>query len=342
MHKSVIYSGLVAMLFLSIIEAMGISSRVTNDRRIAFEVASVKELPPGMIQPQTMHIDGGRVDCLMQLSRLVATAYNLKAFQISGPNWLDAQKYVIHAKIPDGATRDQVPEMLKSLLADRFKLVAHWERREQPVYALVVAKGGPKLQKAIEADNPPASHGLNAGGNSAEDSSDSYNTTDGKKITIKTEGHGQRTTVTSVTTGGRAGTVRSTTANGTVRLELPKVTLDVFAEEMLANMVGDRPVINKTNLNGYYHIIIEIPFVEYAQYITRPLRRDPDASLVLGPFAGRAASAPAAGTGMTAAEPSGDGALFRAVRKLGLILQSKKAPVKQLIIDRIDKSPTEN
>src|SRR5206468_10762336 len=60
--------------------------------------------------------------------------------------------YDITAKSEDDANEDQVGEMIKSLLGDRFKLTFHHETTELPVYALLVSKNGPKL-KASDGDN---------------------------------------------------------------------------------------------------------------------------------------------------------------------------------------------
>lgn len=68
-----------------------------------------------------------------------------------GPAWLDQKRFDIEAKFDVSEypkpTLDQRKVMLQQLLADRFKLVVHQESREIPLYALVVAKGGPKLEE---------------------------------------------------------------------------------------------------------------------------------------------------------------------------------------------------
>src|SRR5262249_9487472 len=58
----------------------------------------------------------------------------------------------IVAKIPDGATAAQAPQMLQALLVERFKLVLHRDTKEQSVMALVVGSGGPKLQETTAAE----------------------------------------------------------------------------------------------------------------------------------------------------------------------------------------------
>src|SRR4029077_19782644 len=78
-------------------------------------------------------------------------AYDVKTYQITGPDWLtalSAPRFDIVAKMPEGTNKDQVPEMLRTLLAERFKLTIHRENKEQSVYALVVAKGGHKMKEA--------------------------------------------------------------------------------------------------------------------------------------------------------------------------------------------------
>jgi len=79
---------------------------------------------------------------------ILAKAYSLQPSQIGGPGWIDEDRYDISAKIPAGQAPDQVPAMLQQMMVDRFKLAAHHESKEQPVYALLVANGGPKLKKS--------------------------------------------------------------------------------------------------------------------------------------------------------------------------------------------------
>jgi uncharacterized protein (TIGR03435 family) len=336
MKKFIIYSIFPAMLLPAISAiAMGNRSQGTTGHRPAFEVASVRKIPPGTSGQPGMKIDGARVDCQLRLIDLIATAYHLKtSLQIAGPDWLDSERIEIHAQMPEGATKDQVPQMLQSLLADRFKLAVHSEKRNQPVYALVVAKGGPKLQKAVETDIPPSSSGLNAGRSAGERT---LYTRDGQQIIIRQEGRG-----TSVRTGGRAGIVRtSTDANLAMRMELPKVTMDAFAEETLTEMVSDRPVVNQTRLKGSYRVSMELPLEALMMDMIRNLPRNSALGSGPTPFGTLPPPAAAKDAGMAASEPS-SGAVFRAVQKLGLKLESRKAPVEKLIIDHIEKSPTEN
>ena len=100
------------------------------------------------------------------LRNLISYAYNVRPFQISGgPKWIDTERFDIEARVatPDAVTPSEpkkvsgeprkTGERLKSLLADRFQVMLHAETKEQPVYALVVAKGGFKLQESTEVEN---------------------------------------------------------------------------------------------------------------------------------------------------------------------------------------------
>lgn len=126
-----------------------------------FEVASVKPNPD--LGGLTRYLPNGGIQFIgMPLRALVEIAYGVRPFQvIGGPGWIDTDGFDIDARPPrdssnpaDPATlsseRRKVGERLRSLLADRFGLTIHSETREQPVYTLVVAKGGPKLKEPAD------------------------------------------------------------------------------------------------------------------------------------------------------------------------------------------------
>jgi uncharacterized protein (TIGR03435 family) len=120
-----------------------------------FEVASVKPAAPlsdaDRNQRQVV-ADPGMIRYRYHTLRLLLqTAYDLPAAQISGPRWLDSDKYDIVAKIPAGATQEQVNLMLRNLLAERLGLAAHMEMREARAYEATVAKGGVKLKEPEKA-----------------------------------------------------------------------------------------------------------------------------------------------------------------------------------------------
>jgi uncharacterized protein (TIGR03435 family) len=90
----------------------------------------------------------------MPLKALIANAWHIDPRLVTAPAWLDDPdiQFAIHATMPEGATRAQIPEMLKALLGERFHLEAHTATAEQVGYALTVAKNGPKLKPAREMD----------------------------------------------------------------------------------------------------------------------------------------------------------------------------------------------
>ena len=79
------------------------------------------------------------------LMTLLMRAYGLKYRQISVPAWLAGDHYDVKAKLPESTTKDQIPRMLQSLLAERFGLKIHRESRAESGYALTIAKGGPRM-----------------------------------------------------------------------------------------------------------------------------------------------------------------------------------------------------
>ena len=86
----------------------------------------------------------------MPLKPVVIFAFGVSKDQIIGPSWLESDCFDVVAKLPQGSTTDQIPAMLRNLLAERFKLSAHEENRPSTIYALVVDKGGAKIKQAAE------------------------------------------------------------------------------------------------------------------------------------------------------------------------------------------------
>ena len=116
-----------------------------------FEVATVKPNNSGADAGFNRIMPGGRLSAEnAPLRTLIASAYNIRFSQLSGgPSWLDSAHYDIEARgqlKPGVKVADQMNRMLQSLLADRFKLKIHRETKEMPIYALTVARNGPKLE----------------------------------------------------------------------------------------------------------------------------------------------------------------------------------------------------
>ena len=124
--------------------------------RLTFEAASVRPVSPdgsgryfitgiaGSQDPGRFHY----TNCSLKV--LLHDAYNVEFFQLDGPSWIDSETFDIQATMPPDTTKEQLSEMLQSLLSERFHLQIHHEARELPIYTLSVAKGGPKLKESPE------------------------------------------------------------------------------------------------------------------------------------------------------------------------------------------------
>ena len=154
---------LAAPLALAQTSASHPTSAAKDAKPLAFEVSSI-HIHQGPIQAfMDFSSSGPRVRLEgYNLRGLVMETYNLRNFQISMPGLDEHQdiNYDITAIAPDGTTptRDDFRRMLQTLLADRFQLKAHFEKQSMPVYALVVANGGPRLKPAI--DDQHEIHGI--------------------------------------------------------------------------------------------------------------------------------------------------------------------------------------
>jgi len=152
---------IAAPIFLGLIASPPLQSQ--SQQPLAFEVASIKENKS--TDPRTgiamQFLPGGRLAVRnVVLNFLIAQAYNLppQSQRLSGgPDWIRNTRYDIEATaekgvIPEGTSvkvrDDKIRLMIQALFADRFKLVMRRETRELSVYAVTVAKNGPKLQKA--------------------------------------------------------------------------------------------------------------------------------------------------------------------------------------------------
>ena len=288
----------------------------------SFEAATVK--PSGPLDVQKIlsgkaqvgiTVTKGRVTMgFVPVSSLIMQAYKIKPHQLSGPAWMNEERFDITATFPEGATEEQLPAMLQQFLADRFGLTFHWNSEEKAVYALQVDKGGPKLKEA----EPPAQPTGN------EPKPDLVVGTGDNAVSMRQ--NGRSVTMSSAKTGA---VKMAMGPDGMMRMEIGKMTMAEFADAL--TQFVDRPVFDKTELKGSYQIALEMAMADMIQ-----LARKSGALSAMGPEVSAAlANVPGA------SDPSSN-SIFASIQKLGLRLESEKMPVQVLIVDKISKTPTEN
>ena len=121
---------------------------------LQFEVASLKHTvdrgAPGIIK--RLPGDRGYYGTNMPLMNYLTVAYQVRPSQITGPDWISTENFDLDAKAERPSTVDELHVMLQTLLLERFHMKLRHESKEQPAYALVVDKGGPKLAIHDAAD----------------------------------------------------------------------------------------------------------------------------------------------------------------------------------------------
>jgi uncharacterized protein (TIGR03435 family) len=331
MRRSLVSAGLTAFASLA---AFGQTAAAPP----AFEVASIKPTAPSTDGRVMRRVGGdpGLVDYTnVTLKIVLARAYGVKDYQISGPDWLDTEGFDIKAKVPDGVPKEQIPAMLQTLLAERFGLTLHKETKTLPVYALTVAKGGVKMKEvdaATVAANATAGRGGPLPGSPPPPGSMA---TGGANVSFNSSSSG-------VKINGGAPPPGAVTMmmgpNG--RILRGQMTMPRFADILAQNM--DRPVLDATELKGTYEI--ELNYM--------PDESDRMSGQLGAMFSRAAAAAGAPPSGHSGgANPAGTpeqktdapvGNLFQALQEKGLKLEQRKSPVEFLIIDKANKVPTEN
>jgi uncharacterized protein (TIGR03435 family) len=258
-----------------------------------FEVASIRAAPGDIDRLNVgVRVDGAMVICKsLALRDYIRIAYQVKEYQIAGPEWIGSTRYDINAKIPDGAPRSSLPAMLQALLAERFKMTLHREKREFNAYALVAAKEGVKLTPSPKDGSvesaPPESRG----------------------VTVQ---------------AGRGGTTVNFGEGSYIRvgehtIEAKKINLTQLMETLADYL--DRPAVDMTGLTGIYDINLEFSLDDL-----RNLLRS-------------------RGIYLTIPDSAGDSmgiSIVDSLKKLGLRLEPRKAPLEVLVIDRVEKTPIGN
>lgn len=276
----------------------------------AFEVASVKisePITPALVQSGRLQM-GVTIDALnvriskLSMFELITLAYQVKGHQVSGPSWMSNERYDIQAKLPEGGRRAQVPAMLQTLLAERFGMQIHKETRTFSVYSLTVARNGSNLKPSPPDENAPSVPAGQLRGG----------TSVGPGGMITSTGPGGNTRITPG-------------PGGNLHIEAKQMTLAAFAS--FINRYYDQPVIDMTELKGNYDFEIDVSGEE--------VRNGARAHGVIVP--NPAGAAPVE----SVADPSGV-SLAASLQKLGLRIESRKAPAEVIVVDKVEKVPTAN
>jgi uncharacterized protein (TIGR03435 family) len=215
---------------------------------------------------------------------------------------MEMEFFEIAAVLPPGATSEQEKVMWQNLLKDRFRLEAHRETRDLSVYSLVVGKNGPKLKASDPATEAADKEASAAAAGRPR-----------PKVTMGPDGFPQIPDDVKL-----PGSYILSLSSG----EFLRVRMFCRHQTMseLANSIGEhagRPVQDQTGLQGKYDF-------------TLAFEAEP-----------RQARTAAQGTPELPAQRGAS--LFNAVQEqLGLKLEPKKSPIELLIIDRVERTPSEN
>jgi uncharacterized protein (TIGR03435 family) len=292
-----------------------------------FDVATVKPAAPptpngrGMILigrptggPGTN--DPGRIHYpFTNLKTLLQNAYDVKDFQISGPDWLATERFDIQATMPPETTKEQFKVMLQNLLSERFKMTVHRETKDLPMYSMIVGKSGPKLK-----ESPPETP-------AAADADDIPKPPPPLPGPGQMKFDGEGFPILPLPAGGRGGLFQMMMPDR-ARLIANRQTMQDLADRL--SSVLTKPVTDATGLKAKYDFTLT--------YSPAGLSSGGGLALFGPPPPGGGGRGP---ENMPDVEPPQD--LFSAIQaQLGLKLESKKGPVTLIVVDKAEKTPTEN
>jgi len=304
---------------------LGSTVLLAQDAKRQFEVASVRR--SGAVAPGTPQYPGGRIIGgpgtnnpgniryeRVPFQQLIMAAYGVQRDQIKGPGWAttedfgEAARFDISAKVPPGATKEQAATMLQKLLAERFHMSLHHETAQVPGYAVVVAKGGSKLNKSRGPVSESERTVPGAGG----------------RLNIETEKDGFPQLAPGANMGGKF-------KDGVVRIRFRNYPLSDLSQQLSSALAAH--VIDRTALGGKYDFTLEFtpPENGFAVAIAAtfpiypgqpaPLNKD-------GPSPVQQDAVPIISSAME--------------KQLGLKLEPTRIPIDTLVIDHVEKTPTEN
>ncbi|WP_263355899.1 TIGR03435 family protein [Acidicapsa ligni] len=269
---------ILACLYAGLLAAMpGAFAQTAGPQSQAFDVVAIRQIEATRFFREgnssttitTAHkscdYSGEHVSCQLSLRELIEEAFQLKRYEIAGPDWLTEDLFVFQATMPLKTSKDNARLMLQGALRDRFGLSFHMEQRAIASYAMIPAKGGTKLQPAEDAEHR-------------------------KLLSI----------------GGRGGAVLTMSPG---QFSAVAISLESLGKNLQSIAGLDRPVVNMTGLSGDYKVDLHWSQGE-------------DAEAGMGPM---------------------DSGLRNAVKvQLGLELEKRQIPMRVLVVDHVNRTPSEN
>lgn len=285
------------------------ASTAQDARAPAFEVASVRLWAPGT--PISQRITETRVDITNRpLRSVLLLAFGIREDRLFAPEWLESVRVNIQATVSEGATRQQVPDMLQRLLTERFGLVARREMRLLDAFELAVAPDGAKLREVEPLDEFDKYFPRHPGFTTAAAIQQADTVADTPNGPVRTVmGDMSRTSITARSMY----TLKTNVERRTQTLEATRMTMAELAAVLANNL--NQPVVDATALTGLYQFTLDLPL---------------DATWIAVLRRNGSSLEPAA---MTESE---------SVRSLGLTLQKRRLPLEVVIVDRIERTPTPN
>lgn len=242
--------------------------------KLSFDVADVQIAKDATQGPSGDFLPGGRVQLRnVTMKQMITAAYKLQQDMVEeGPAWLDSDRFDIVAKADPKSSIDTLRLMLQTLLAERFKLAVHPDKKVAPVYALVMGKGGPKLTQSASGD------------------------------------------------AAKKDCQRHGTPAGSIEMACTGLTMADLAERLpdAAPAYVDLPVVDLTGLKGAYDLKLSWT----GRAALEGKKKDDDGNPI---------------------PPAGGLSMFDALQaQLGLKLESRKYPMPAIVVDHVERTPTDN
>lgn len=284
-----------SVVLLTMLAAATAAGAQTKDSP-SFEVASIRPSADGPPAPGAagVQITQERVHfAYLSLRDYLGIAYGVPVQRITAPDWVNSTRFDISATFPGGTTPELFPVLVQNLLRERFKLQAHLEKRELPVYVLNVAPGGLKVERI--PDEAPTN----------------------APVTIT--GSGDREGVSADLGKGASLVFKND------KFEARRVTMRILAETL--GRFVDRPIVDLTNVDGRYTVTFAVAQEDYMPML---IRSAVNAGITLPPQA------------MAQLDRPSMGSVEDGLKSVGLTIEARRAPLDVLVVDSIEKAPTEN